>query len=419
MQPPLFSNIAEHERFEALFQYASVGILIAGDNGKIKMANNFCVSLFGYSNVAELIDKKVEELIPARFHKNHINHREKFIRQPERRPMGVGIDLHGLRKDKSEFPVEISLSHYKADGRTYVFAFISDITRRKEIEKAVLLQKEELAMINKKIEKLNDDLEQKVELRTKQLTETLLQLEKSKEELTTALSKEKELSDLKSRFVSMASHEFRTPLSTILSSASLVAKYTQTDEQEKREKHISRIKSSVANLTGLLNEFLSIGKIEDGKIIAHYSSFNIYELVTAICGDMNQIIKPNQELVYTHTGSELVTLDPSLLRNIIINLISNAAKFTDEKGSIKIKSAFINNTITISVKDNGIGISEEDQKHLFERFFRGANVANIQGTGLGLHIVYKYAELMNGNIEFYSKLEEGTEFIVTFINNGQ
>jgi signal transduction histidine kinase len=324
------------------------------------------------------------------------------------------LDLFALRKDGTEFPVEISLSNYNTDKGVYAIAFINDITRRKEIENAALEQKEQLAAINLKIEELNNDLEQKVELRTKQLKETLQQLETSRDEITKALSKEKELSDLKSRFVSMASHEFRTPLSTILSSASLVAKYTESDEQEKRNKHILRIKSSVNNLTDILNEFLSIGKIEDGKIIAHYTHFNLKDLISNICNDLQGIAKSRQQIIHSHKGSEKVNLDPTLLKNVIINLMSNAIKFSPENGTISIVSVVTDERITISIKDNGIGISPEDQQHLFERFFRGANVTNIQGTGLGLHIVAKYIELMNGSIEFNSQLEKGTEFIINF-----
>jgi signal transduction histidine kinase len=241
------------------------------------------------------------------------------------------------------------------------------------------------------------------------------QLEQSKEELTKALSKEKELSDLKSRFVSMASHEFRTPLSTILSSASLVAKYTETDQQDKRDKHIHRIKNSVNNLTDLLNEFLSIGKIEDGKIVAHYTEFNIKEMLGIVCAEMESLVKPGQHIQYTHTGDEMVYLDPNLLRNVILNLLSNAIKFSPESGTIVINTSRANEEITITVKDSGIGISKEDQEHLFERFFRGTNATNIQGTGLGLHIVGKYIELMDGQISYSSELEKGSEFIIKFL----
>lgn len=404
----------EKDRFEALFQFASMGILVANERAEILLVNNFLLSLFGYTDKAELLGKKIESLIPSRYHQQHTALRDSYIKNPKPRPMGLGKDLYAVKKDGMEFPVEISLSNYTISEESFSIAFITDITKRKEYENALQLQKQQLADINAKIEELNDDLERKVELRTKQLQDTLSELEFSKDELTKALSKEKDLSDMKSRFVSMASHEFRTPLSTILSSASLVARYTQTEEQENRNKHIQRIKSSVTNLTNLLNEFLSIGKIEDGRVLANNIHFNIGDLITSLCTEMESIAKKGQQIIYKNSGVETVFLDPSLLRNVITNLLSNAIKFSPEGGIIELESRVTTHEIMVSVKDNGLGISREDQEHLFERFFRGTNVTNIQGTGLGLHIVGRYIEIMDGKIEFSSELEKGTEFIITF-----
>ena len=407
-------SLNESGRFKALFQFASMGILVADSKGVILMANNFLLGQFGYADETDLWGKKIEILIPNRYHVRHEGHRNHYNSNPHPRAMGIGFDLYGTKKDGTEIPVEISLSNFIDKDENYTIAFISDISKRKEIEKAVLHQKEELASINSKIEELNNDLEEKVEMRTLQLQQTLQQLQQSKDELSKALNKEKELSDLKSRFVSMASHEFRTPLSTILSSASLVAKYTQTEEQDKRDKHILRIKSSVSNLTDLLNEFLSIGKIEDGKVMAHLIEFNIRELLEAVCSELQAIAKPGQQIQLTHSGDTHVLLDPSLLRNVLINLLSNAIKFSPEKGKIEVNAAIKNKTINIHIRDSGMGISEEDQEHLFERFFRGKNATNVQGTGLGLHIVSKYIELMDGQINYISELEKGTEFFITF-----
>ncbi|MEP7237536.1 MAG: PAS domain-containing sensor histidine kinase [Ferruginibacter sp.] len=402
----------EKEKFEALFQFASMGILVATGKAEIILVNNFLLALFGYADPNELIGKKIEILIPPRYHQNHVHQRNHYIENPRPRPMGLGKDLFAIRKDRSEFPVEISLSNYTTADGSFTIAFVSDITKRKEFENAITDQKEQLAVTNKKIEELNNELEEKVELRTKQLQHTMQALEVSKDELTKALSKEKDLSDLKSRFVSMASHEFRTPLSTILSSASLVAKYTETEEQEKRNKHILRIKSSVSNLTNLLNEFLSIGKMEDGKILANNIEFNIKEMITALCSEMEGIAKKNQQFNYLHIGDEIIFSDAGLLRNVITNLLSNAIKFSNEGSVIEVTSNVTDTAIVLTVKDNGIGISAEDQEHLFERFFRGTNVTNIQGTGLGLHIVGKYIEILDGEIEFESNLEKGTRFII-------
>lgn len=404
----------EKDKFEALFQYASIGILVVDAGASIILANGFLLSLFGYASQEELSGKKIELLIPGRYHKGHEHYRNEYLKNPVPRHMGAGRDLFALKKDGTEFPVEISLSNYTTAEGDFTIAFVSDISKRKEIEKSVLDQKEQLAQINKKIEELNNELEQKVRLRTSQLEHTMTQLKSSKDELSNALSKEKELSDLKSRFVSMASHEFRTPLSTILSSASLVAKYTGSDEQEKRDKHINRIKASVNNLTDILNEFLSIGKIEDGKIVAHYAQFNMPELIESVCTEMQTHAKAGQQIRYLHEGAVSAFLDPSLLRNVLINLLSNAIKFSGGQSVIEVISVISDTSISITISDNGIGISPDDQQHLFERFFRAANATNIQGTGLGLHIVSKYIELMNGRIDFQSELEKGTTFIISF-----
>ena len=194
----------EKEKFEALFQYASMGILVANAEAQIILMNNFLLALFGYTDQTQLIGKKIETLIPSRYHNKHIHQRDHYIENPKPRPMGLGKDLFAVRKDGSEFPVEISLSNYTTAEGSFTIAFVSDITKRKEYENAILQQKEQLSEINLKVAGMNEELEEKVEMRTKQLQEILQELEVSKDELTKALSKEKELSDLKSRFVSMA-----------------------------------------------------------------------------------------------------------------------------------------------------------------------------------------------------------------------
>lgn len=389
----------ELQRFEALFNYASIGILVSNEQGEIVLINDFALKQFGYER-EELTGKKIEVLMPKRVHHSHVHHRENYHHHPQSRPMGIGMDLFATRKDGSEFPVEISLSQYKHDEGAFVIAYINNITERKKSEE--------------KIEHLNNELEHKITERTQQLTHALEQLEHSKAEVMTALNKEKELSELKSRFVSMASHEFRTPLSTILSSAYLVNQYTSTEEQSRRSKHIQRIISSVTLLTEVLNDFLSVGKIEEGGIHVRNSSFDLYMHINAVMQEMQDIVQEGQQIVYEHSGPFQVQLDPSLLKHILLNLLGNAIKFSAKNTVIRVNTIHTGTELILKVKDAGIGISAEDQQHLFERFFRGANVSNIQGTGLGLHIVSKYAELMNGNITCTSELNEGTTFTVTF-----
>ncbi|MEP6794134.1 MAG: HAMP domain-containing sensor histidine kinase, partial [Saprospiraceae bacterium] len=264
------------------------------------------------------------------------------------------------------------------------------------------------------ITKLNDELETTVEKRTEELTAAMHLLEHSKAEVSKALVVEKELGELKSRFVTMASHEFRTPLSTVLSSAYLIQKYVNTEDQSKREKHLDRIVSSVTMLTGILNEFLSMGKIEEGKIQMRLVAFNVEECIMPILSEIENNLKNQQKLVYKHRGDEMVVLDLSLFKHIIFNLLSNASKFSPEVSTIEMETVLEDHVLSLMVRDHGIGISKEDQKHLMERFFRGSNVANIRGTGLGLHIVSKYAELMNGEVKCQSELGKGTEFTIVF-----
>lgn len=409
----------EKEKFEALFNYASIGIVVTDATGKIVMANNFLLAQFGYGEQEELLGSYIEKLIPRRYEERHLKHREQYNKKPERRSMGTGRDLFALKKDGSEFPVEISLSNYNTSDGMFVIAFVIDITKRKEIENNVLMQKEQLQQTNEHIELLNNELEEKVALRTNELQKALQVIEASRDELTNALNKEKDLGDLKSRFVSMASHEFRTPLSTILSSASLLAKYVKEDEQDKRDKHIQRIKNSVGNLTGILDEFLSIGRIEDGKIEVRYTSFNVKDFINELCVEMHSLVRSGQDIRYSHTGPEIIELDKSLLRNIVLNLLSNAIKFSHENGVIEVTTNTGNNGFHLCIADNGIGISPEDQQHLFERFFRAANATNIKGTGLGLHIVARYAELLRGHIEFTSELEKGTSINIRFENKAK
>jgi PAS domain S-box-containing protein len=406
--------LREQEKFEAVFQNASLGILVINSKGNIVLANNFLLKQFGYTSAEELAGKKMEILIPQRYHHQHVSDRAHFNAHPATRPMGIGRDLFGIKKDGTEIPLEISLSSYHNDEGVFSIAFISDITTRIEAQNKLREQRLALASMNQQMERLNEELEKKVEERTFKLQETMQKLEASKDELAKALSKEKDLGDMKSAFVSMASHEFRTPLSTILSSASLLAKYKLTDEQPKRDKHVQRIKSSVINLNNILNEFLSLGKIEDGKITAHLSVFNIQDLIQVQIAEMTEILKPGQEVKYTHTGHTEVTLDEVLFKNILINLLSNAAKFSGENKPIFISTKVKDNQLLFSIKDEGIGISHKDQEHLCEIFFRATNVVNIPGTGLGLHIVAKYVEMMNGQIEIKSKLEKGTEINLIF-----
>jgi len=379
-------NTLSQQEFEALFDNAAMGIITVNPNGVIVMVNHFALQQFGYEK-AELLGQKIELLIPRKLREKHTQHRHDYkLSDAHRRPMGVGMDLAALKKDGTEFPVEVSLSTYTTETATFSIAFISDITIRKNTETALL--------------QMNEELEQKVEERT--------------QSLRTALARAQELGELKSRFVSMASHEFRTPLSTILSSAYLVAQYIDADGQSKRDKHIQRIVSSVNMLTDILNDFLSVGKIEEGKIQVRPSLIAFPVWMDGVLNELETVTKSGQKIEYQHSGDENVLLDPSLVKHIVQNLVSNAIKFSPENSTITVITNKKYESFSLEVQDQGIGIPEQDQQHLFERFFRGTNAINIQGTGLGLHIVGKYAELMNGTVKLESDIEHGTKISIHF-----
>jgi signal transduction histidine kinase len=313
------------------------------------------------------------------------------------------LDINMPEIDGWEFLKQFDLLNKKIKDQFRIFVVSS--SKNQEDKERALSNEYVLDYVEKPLSKevmlgMNARLEQRVRERTRYLTE--------------ALDKEKTLSLLKSRFVSLASHEFRTPLSGILSSANLLSKYVTTEDQPKRDKHISNIISSVNVLTDILNDFLSVGKIEEGKVYVRPIELDLQHYIEILVEELQVIAKPGQQLIYKHTGPDKVSLDPSLMRHILMNLITNAIKFSFDDGIIEITTHNNEDSFILSIKDHGLGISEEDQQHLFELFFRGANVTNIQGTGLGLHIIAKYVALMKGKIEYHTELNKGTEFIISF-----
>jgi PAS domain S-box-containing protein len=404
------AQINTHQ-YEALFNNTIIGILISNNAGEIMHVNRFAETQFGY-DYNELIGKPVEILIPEKYRVKHKTFHEGFYSHPQTRTMGEGRDLRARRKDGSEFAAEISLSHYEQGGQNFVIVFIVDITIRKNTEELLLRQKEEMEKVTMEITKLNLELEKKVSERTLILYETMHALEKSQKELEISYEKEKELGELKSRFVAMASHEFRTPLSTILSSLSLVKKYSAIEQIANRERHIEKIQNAVKSLIDILEDFLSLGKLEDGRVEVNLTTIT----QDAFMADMEELL---QEVNMAYDNGHCITLahsfrhnqliaDRKLLRNILINLISNAIKYSAKKSTIQVNCSSDADYLQISVSDEGIGISEEDQQHLFERFYRAGNATHIQGTGLGLHIVGRYMGLMHGKITVKSTLSKGT-----------
>ena len=395
----------------SLFENATEGIILTDQSGNIILINPAAERIFGYC-FNEIEGKSIEILIPDRSRPNHHQLRAGFYHHPQNRVMGQGRDLYARKKDGTDIPVEVSLSHYQRDNEVFVIAFVVDITGRKEIEHNMLQQKKELESISNEIRKLNAELEAKVEDRTVILKEALQKLEQSQIELSEALDKERQLNEIKSRFVAMASHEFRTPLSTVLSSASLLSKYTEAEEQDKRNRHIEKIKSSVKHLNDILEDFLSLGKLDEGRVESHITAFDLEEIISETTDEMKGLLKKGQYFIFKHEGNIATVSDKKMLKNILINLITNAIKFSDEEVPVEINSSAGGEDVSIAITDHGIGISAQDQEHLFSSFFRGANATNIAGTGLGLHIVKRYVDLLGGNVSLESKLNTGTTVTV-------
>lgn len=237
-----------------------------------------------------------------------------------------------------------------------------------------------------------------------------------------AFYSEQRINKQKSAFISLASHEFRTPLSNIQLSTSIIQKYIEQSKIEQPitksiVKHTSKIKHSVEHLTSILTDFLSLDRLESGNIIPVLDSFNLEIACREIIEEMEYISKPNQTILYEHSGTtNTVSLDKNLIKNSLRNLISNAIKYSGDDTIIRINTLINPDECIISVSDNGIGIPESDQEHLFQPFFRAGNTSNIPGTGLGLNIVLRYVKLLDGELSFESKLKQGSIFTLTFPN---
>lgn len=360
--------------FKTLFQHATLGIVVIDESGKIVIINPHAEKLFGYT-FGELVGQSIEKLMPEKYHRKHESDRKRYFDHPKPREMGSGKDLYAIKKDGTQFPVEISLSHYQLDSGEVAVAFVTDITKQK----------------------LNTErLEREVASRTKQLEKML--------------HDEQSLSDLKSRFIGIASHEFRTPLSTILSSTNLIERYIDKGDEWAQRKHTEKIKNSVNHLRNILTDFLSLEKLDEGMVDNQPEVTDLKSLIGEILAELEGVKKSGQEISCDlQLTDSFCYIDPGLIKACVVNLLSNAIKYSDE-GSFIVMTASVDQSLRIEVKDQGIGIPLADQQRLFSRFFRASNVGNKQGTGLGLNIVKKYVEIMGGEISFTSTEGIGTTF---------
>ncbi|NNM17424.1 MAG: PAS domain-containing sensor histidine kinase, partial [Croceitalea sp.] len=280
------------------------------------------------------------------------------------------------RKDGSTYPVDVHLQ-LSMIGKTQVLvAIVIDITELKNY---------------------TENLEKTVELRTQQLSD--------------ALKAEKKLNELKTKFLSLVSHEFKTPLTSILTSTSLLSKYTLTEQQEKRNKHIESIKSKVKYLNAILNDFLSIERLEAGEVKYNLTEFSLSKLINEVIYSVSGLLKEGQRIQYPKNIDGItLTFDERILALSLSNLLNNAIKYSPEGSNIEIVVNEDPKMLTITIIDEGLGIPEADQQFIFDRYFRASNVLITQGTGIGLNIARQHIKNLGGEITFVSTVEEGSKF---------
>jgi PAS domain S-box-containing protein len=357
-------------QFRDLLESTPDAIIMANQTGRIVLANSQAETLFGYDR-GEMLGTLVEILLPSRYRGGHVGHRSGYFGQPRTRSMGAGLELYGLRKDGSEFPVEISLSPLKTDGGTLVMSAIRDITYRKGIESA--------------------------------LQEKNVELERANQ--------------AKDRFLASMSHELRTPLNGIIGFAEFLSDGKPGPLNDKQKEYLGDILNSGRHLLHLINDMLDLVKIQAGRVDLTLEHFPIRDAINEVCTGVHPLaVSKGIELtVNVDDGIEFVTLDQQRFKQILYNLLSNALKFTDENGHVAVDVASIDaGRFRLVVSDDGIGIRGEDIGRLFTEFEQldTGTARRFGGTGLGLALTRKLVDLHGGEINVESEFGKGSRFAV-------
>jgi len=357
-------------RFQALLESAPDGIIIANEKGEIVLVNSQTEVLFGYRR-EELLGRPVEVLLPEHFRGMHPSHRSAYVQRPRARPMGAGLELYGLQRDGTEFPVEISLSPIETEDGLLVISSVRDATERKQFERSLKEKNVELAKAN----------------------------------------------SAKDIFLSSLSHELRTPLNAIIGyTGTLLMRLpgTLTAEQERQ---LKSIQAGGRHLLLLINDLLDLAKIESGKVHIQLEPIECREIVAEVASALAPLAE-GKELAFQSIypdGPLPVKTDRRALGQILTNLVGNAIKFTP-RGSVRIElgEQQVNGSpmAAIAVSDTGVGIRAEDLPRLFQAFERLTNSTRAEGTGLGLHLCHKLAELIDARIEVDTEYGKGSRFTV-------
>ena len=388
-----------NHNFESLFNLKNSGILVFNENKQIEMVNSFVENMLGF-NIGELIKKPIDLVLS-----DELLGSFETIESDE--DLNKRKEILFKKKDGSNFLAKISVGCVEQSDNFYKFLFLkeepSEVNIKDQVEEIVKKRTDKLSMALRKLKETNLELEK--EITHRKMLETQARL---------AFSKEKELNQLKSKFVSMASHEFRTPLSCILTSVSLLDHYIETGKLTKSKKHISIIKKSIRNLSFILDDFLSYDNINQGRVKTAPTDFYLKISLEDIVKSFKEL-NDEYNISYSHKGEDIHCFQClNMIKNTLNNLISNSIKYSNPNDIIKITSELVNNKIQITITDNGIGIPLKDQTHIFDTFFRGENVLVIPGTGLGLAIVKSCLNLIGGNISFESIENKETKFYINF-----
>lgn len=396
-------------RLKTIFDNVLDSIIIHKKDGQIIDANDAAINTYGFDKSKITSYNKYDYVT-----EKHILLKDERIKRIENEN-SLTFESEHIDKDGKLFYTDNKLKKVTIDNVDYFVSISRDITdRKKKEEKDEEVKNQLRLMVEDRTAQLEDAMnELRVEIQNKAKTEQ--ELMKAKDELMNSLEIEKEFSELKTRFVSMISHEYRTPLTVILSSTYILEHCFRKNDEEKFNKSIIKIQKSIQSMTNLLEDVMKIGKSENDLSKVTIDSIDLIQLSNEVVKEIKFIDKTSHNFICVcNYKSLIIRTDEKLMNHILKNLIQNAAKYSPKETNITMSLEVNNNMMKIIIQDEGIGISKEDLEHLFEPFFRSGNVGAREGTGLGLSLVKRYVEALNGKIEVESEENVGSTFKLTF-----